>query len=31
MKKTAEEFKNLGKIEEIFEEELSDDIKMLQQ
>ena len=27
MKKTAEEFKNLGKIEEIFEEELSDDIK----
>lgn len=27
MKKIAEEFKNLGKIEEIFEEELSDDIK----
>lgn len=27
MKKTAEEFKNLGKVDEIFEEELSDDIK----
>lgn len=27
MKKTAEEFKNLGKIEKIFKEELSDDIK----